>query len=212
MQRLESKYAVRINFPRGDNEDGERDNTITVRGGKKGAEGAKKELLELMDYEKEHNQSSSVQVPGRALPRIFGRQGASIRELQEETGAEIDVNRKDPENPGSDATFVIRGTKTAIAQAKKAITAIISEIQDEVTYEIAIDRSMHSSIVGKGGQNSELRFHMWRSIRVLTAPNQFEISSLDAVGLAMPEPLPHWCAFHDKAKKVTLSLYAVQVT
>lgn len=157
-QRLENKYSVRINFPRADGaEDGERDsNAISIRGGRKGVDGAKKELIELMEYEKEHNQSSTIAVPGRALARVIGRQGASIRELQLDTGAEIDISKKDAEKPGSDATFSIRGTKAAIAAAKKAIQAMVAEVQDESTFEIPIDRSLHASIVGRGGQNSEL--------------------------------------------------------
>jgi transcription antitermination factor NusA-like protein len=154
-QRLESKYSVRINFPRADSaEDG--DNAISIRGGKKGVDGAKKELLELMDYEKENNQSTTINVPGRALARVIGRQGAAIREVQNDTGAEIDISKKDSEKPGSDAVFTIRGTKAAIAAAKKAITGIVSEVQDEVTFEIPIERSAHASIVGRGGQNREL--------------------------------------------------------
>lgn len=156
-QRLENKYSVRINFPRADSaEDSERDNnSISIRGGKKGVDGAKKELVELMEYEKEHNQSQTITVPGRALARVIGKQGAAIRELQTDSGAEIDISKRDNEKMGSDATFTIRGTKQAIAAAKKAIQAIVSEVQDEVTFEIPIERSMHASIVGRGGQNSE---------------------------------------------------------
>lgn len=155
VQRLETKYDVRINFPRANAEDGERDDVITIRGGKKGAEGAKKELVELMEYEKEHSQVTTIQAPGRALARILGRQGAAIRELQDETKAEIDVSKSDPSNPGAPATITIKGTKQAIASAKKAISAIVSEIQDESTFEVHVERSLHNTIIGKGGQNSE---------------------------------------------------------
>lgn len=160
-QRLENKYSVRINFPRADGSDeGDRDNNaITIRGGRKGVDGAKKELVELMDYEKENNQSTTIIVPGRALARVIGRQGAAIRELQSDSGAEIDISKRDAEKPGSDATFTIRGTKAAIASAKKAIQAIVSEVQDESTFEIPIDRSLHASIVGRGGQNSKRGCH-----------------------------------------------------
>ena len=155
VQRLESKYDVRINFPRA-GEDGESSSgdSITIRGGKKGAEGAKRELVELMEYEKENNQTVSFTVPGKALPRIFGRQGQAIRELQDETGAEIDVQKKG-DDQSSPANVTIRGTKQAIASAKKQLQAIVADVQDEATIEMQIERQYHVNIIGKGGQNSK---------------------------------------------------------
>ena len=156
VQRLETKYDVRINFPRSNAaEEGERDDVITIRGGKKGADGAKKELVELMEYEKENNQSTTLSVPARALPKIFGRGGVAIRELQDETGTEIDVSKNDASNPSANGTMTIKGTKAAIANAKKHIQAIVAEIQDEATLEMQIPRQFHVNIIGKGGQNSE---------------------------------------------------------
>lgn len=151
VQRLETKYAVRINIPRSE-EDG---NAISIRGGKKGAEAARKELVDLIEYEKENNQSTSFSVPGRALPRIFGRQGASIKEIQDESGAQIDVTKNDPSNPEASGNVTIKGTKNAIAQAKKMINAIVAEIQDESVHEVTIERQYHQNIIGKGGQNSK---------------------------------------------------------
>ena len=44
VQRLESKYEVRINFPRANAaEEGQKDDVVTIRGGKKGTESARKE-------------------------------------------------------------------------------------------------------------------------------------------------------------------------
>lgn len=110
-----------------------------------------------MEYEKEHNQSVTMKIPVKALPRVFGRGGAAIRELQDQTGASIDVNRVKADDPSSPGEAVIKGTKQAIAAAKSAIQAIVSEIQDEVTHEIEIERSLHTGIIGKGGQNSKSR-------------------------------------------------------
>ena len=114
------------------------------------------QLTDLMEYEKENNQSASLTAPSRALARILGRGGANIRELQEQTSAEIDVSRQQADDPSSSATVTIRGTKQAIASAKKAIQSIITEVQDEATYEIEVPRSLHVTIIGKGGSNSKL--------------------------------------------------------
>lgn len=158
VQRLESKYDVRINFPRAGEDDASSSaagDVITIRGGKKGAEGAKRELVELMEYEKENNQTSTLTVPGKSLARIFGRQGQAIRELQDETSAEIDVQKKDGGDQNAPATVTIRGTKQAIAAAKKQLQAIVAEVQDETTLEMQIERQYHVNIIGKGGQNSK---------------------------------------------------------
>ena len=109
-----------------------------------------------MEYEKEHGHSTTLTIPARALPRIFGRQGATIRELQEESKAEIDVVKSNQSNnPDASSTLTIKGTKQAVAAAKKAVSAIVADIQDESTFEITIERPLHVTIIGKGGQNSE---------------------------------------------------------
>ena len=115
----------------------------------------REQLVELMEYEKEYGQVINISVPVRALARIVGRQGATIRELQDDTKAEIDVNKNDAGSSAGSSTLTLKGTKQAVAAAKKAINSIVADVQDESTIEVSIERPLHMTIIGKGGQNSE---------------------------------------------------------
>ncbi|CAD6570751.1 MAG: hypothetical protein CYPHOPRED_004144 [Cyphobasidiales sp. Tagirdzhanova-0007] len=106
-----------------------------------------------MEYEKEYGQVINISVPVRALARIVGRQGATIRELQDDTKAEIDVNKNDAGSSAGSSTLTLKGTKQAVAAAKKAINSIVADVQDESTIEVSIERPLHMTIIGKGGQN-----------------------------------------------------------
>jgi polyribonucleotide nucleotidyltransferase len=108
------------------------------------------QLLDLIDYEKEHSNTAQLEIPTRAIPRVFGRNGAALRELTEETGAQIDVGRSET----STVPITVRGTKTAVAEARKRLLAIGKEVEDEAVVEINIERSLHLALIGKGGQNS----------------------------------------------------------
>jgi head-tail adaptor len=158
VQKLEAKYDVRINFPdaKGGSDDASdraSSDGIVIRGSKKGAESAKKEIVELIAYEKEHGNTTRLQISSKALPRVLGRGGARIREIGEDTGAVIDVERGDGEASTSTVSLRLRGTKTAITAAEKVILEIVKEADDEVVIEIPVERSLHVSLIGKGGQN-----------------------------------------------------------
>ncbi len=84
-------YAVRINFPNANAQSGvstptegaddkpaggrssQKPDEVIIKGGKKGVEGAKAELLELLDYEKEHNNVSTLTVSTKSVARIMGK-------------------------------------------------------------------------------------------------------------------------------------------
>ena len=155
--RLEEKYGVKITFPRENAENGEgktRENLkadeVLIKGGKKGVAGAKSELLEALEFEKESNNVVKFTVPAKSVPRILGRGGANINEIKDETGAQIDVDRSSEDT--NVAHITCRGTKKAIAAAKNAITAIVDQVGQEVTVTLNIERRFHRTIIGAGGQ------------------------------------------------------------
>lgn len=82
----------------------------------------------------------------------MGRSGSQIREIQDETGAAIDVETVDE----ATRRITVRGTKEAVAGAKKLINAIAKEIDDEDVATLSIERSFHVTLIGKGGANSTL--------------------------------------------------------
>jgi len=154
--RLEDKYAVKITFPRQNSEDKTREqlksDEVLVKGGKKGVAGAKAELLEALEYEKENNHTLEFTVPSRSVARILGRGGANINDIKDETNTHIDLE-KGNKDAGSTSTITVRGTKKGIAAAKAAILAIAEQVQEETTDTVIIESKFHRSIIGAGGQD-----------------------------------------------------------
>jgi predicted PilT family ATPase len=155
--RLEEKYSVKITFPRGSAENGEgktreqlKSDEVLVKGGKKGVAGAKSELMEALDFEKESNNVLKFTVPTRAVARILGKGGVSINEIKDETGAQIDVDKAD--DSGISTNITLRGTKKAISAAKTEILAISDQIGEETLDSILIENKFHRTIIGAGGQ------------------------------------------------------------
>ena len=153
--RLEEKYNVKITFPRalGENAEGRsrehlKPDQVFVKGGKRGVAGAKSELLEAAEFEKESNNVIQFSVPAHAIPRILGRGGATIKEIKDDTDAIIDLDKTED---GS-ATVTCRGNKKAIAAAKAAIQLIVDQIGEEATEVLTIESKFHKSLIGGGGQ------------------------------------------------------------
>ncbi|UZJ52571.1 hypothetical protein CBS101457_001891 [Exobasidium rhododendri] len=156
--RLQDNYAVRINFPsqgEGGKNSEQKSDEIVIKGGKKGVEGAKAELLELIEYEKENNNVITVPVSSKSIARIMGKGGANVNRIRDETDAQIDVDREDGGKNGQEGTTSIRlrGTKAAIAAAKKEILAVAADVDSEASYSIQIPAKFHGQLIGPGGQN-----------------------------------------------------------
>lgn len=155
--RLEEKYAVKITFPRQSPENGEgrtreplKPDEVLIKGGKKGVAGAKSELLDAVEFEKESNNVVKFTVPTRSVARILGKGGASINEIKNNTDAQIDVDKASDD--ASVTNITIRGTKKAIAAAKTAILTISDSIAEEVTIVVPIEHKYHRHLIGPGGQ------------------------------------------------------------
>jgi len=156
--RLEEKYSVKITFPRQSAENGEgktreqlKPDEVLIKGGKKGVAGAKSELLEAAEFEKESNNVLKFTVPTRSVARILGRGGVSINEIKDNTDAQIDVEKGSDEG-GANTTITVRGTKQAIAAAKAAILAISEQVTEEVSDSVTVESKFHRNIIGAGGQ------------------------------------------------------------
>ncbi|KAJ2931288.1 hypothetical protein H1R20_g5780, partial [Candolleomyces eurysporus] len=154
--RLEDKYGVKINFPRHGSSDSYETKTreplkadeVLVKGGRKGVAGAKSELLEALEFEKENNNTITFSVPTRCIPRIVGRGGATINEIKDNTDTFIDLDK----DGGATSNITVRGTKKNIAEAKAAILAIADQVPEESTDSVIIENRYHRSIIGAGGQ------------------------------------------------------------
>jgi polyribonucleotide nucleotidyltransferase len=81
---------------------------------------------------------------------VIGKGGANIKEIQERSGAKVDIEK----GTGS-KTATVSGTVDEVANAISQIRAIMGE-RDEVaantvTEELVVDRKKHSLVIGKGG-------------------------------------------------------------
>ncbi|KAJ3829948.1 hypothetical protein F5880DRAFT_1607106 [Lentinula raphanica] len=153
--RLEEKYSVKITFPRQSTENGEgktreplKLDEVLIKGGKKGVAGAKAELLEAVEYEKETNNVLKFTVPTRSVARILGKGGKSINEIKDTTEAQIDVERVDEDQ----TNITVTGTKKAINAAKTAILAIADQVAEEISVTVPVDSKYHRTLIGAGGQ------------------------------------------------------------
>ncbi|KAF9549255.1 hypothetical protein EC957_004555 [Mortierella hygrophila] len=155
VRRLEEKYGVRIQFPKAadleDDEDQSKLNVVLVSGGKKGVQGAKEELLELLDYEKENNNTLELIVEPKMLPHIVGRSGTKINEIQESSQTRIDIRRSTDSDEKAEVRLVINGSKAGLKQAQKAIHEIIEAQKSQVEELVEINNKHHKILIGQGG-------------------------------------------------------------
>ncbi|CAO1623859.1 unnamed protein product [Sympodiomycopsis kandeliae] len=153
--RLQDNHGVRIDFPRqgsGEASEARREqkpDEVIVRGGKKGVAAAKSEILELLEYEKENNNTGEISVNTQSLARILGKAGATINQIRDDTGASIDI---DNEGSNEVTKITLRGTKQAISGAKQAISAIDAEVKGEESFTLHIPSKYHGQLIGPGGQ------------------------------------------------------------
>ena len=155
VRRLEEKYGVRIQFPKAAELEEEGDkaklNVVMVSGGKKGVQGAKEELLELLDYEKENNNTLEMTVEPKMLPHIVGRSGAKINEIQEASQTRIDIRRSSETDEKREVRLVISGSKAGLKKAQKAIQELVDAQKSQVEELVQIDNKHHKVLIGQGG-------------------------------------------------------------
>ena len=106
--------------------------------------------LQALEFEKENNNVVKFTVPTRSVARILGRGGASINEIKDTTGAQIDVDKS--ADDGAITNITCRGTKQAIQEAKAAILAIAEQVHEEVNETMHIENRFHRTLIGQGGQ------------------------------------------------------------
>lgn len=106
--------------------------------------------MQAYEFEKSSNIESKFTIPTRAVARVLGRGGATIKEIKENTGALIDVD-KSVDDSGV-TRVILHGTKEAIADAKAAILDIANQVHEETTDSVTIENKFHRTIIGSGGQ------------------------------------------------------------
>ena len=169
VNRLQDRYAVRVQFPRAtvvsdevetSSEAGgsraarsQNSDEVIVKGPSKGADSAKDELLSLLQWVVEHSYSASVSVAQSQVPSLIGQRGREMDKLRADTGAQIDVpGANDAPDASGRVQIKIKGTKKDVEEAKKALQQRAQEFDSTVTKTIDVDKKYHKALIGGGGK------------------------------------------------------------
>lgn len=154
INRLQDKYNVRIGFPsegKSDSTDAKR-NEVTIRGPSKGVSKAEEELNELYKFEKENGHKTTLHVPTKAIARVIGRNGETIRDIADSTGVDYRFKRdREQEDETGNAEIELTGSRTALKEASEKIKEIVSEVENTVTITVNVPPKYHRDLVGPSG-------------------------------------------------------------
>jgi len=169
VNRLQERYNVRINFPRSaaaadddvsiaEGETARRSNQapdeVVIRGPKRGADEARDELLNLLQYTMDTSHTATVSVQQSHLPKLIGAGGRELDALRLATGASIDVpNARDGPDPSGRAEVKIKGSKKQVEEARRQIEEAAKAFDATVSRSVDVDRKHHRNIIGAGGNN-----------------------------------------------------------
>ncbi|EAS35883.3 RNA binding effector protein [Coccidioides immitis RS] len=172
VNRLQERYNVRVQFPRAASLDesvndaaseaGSVRNTrsnqapdeVVIRGPRKGADGAREEILSLYQWVADHSYTSSVSVSQSQIPSLIGQRGREMDKLRTETGAQIDVpSVNDVADASGRVEIKLKGTKKQVEDARKLLLQRAKEFDETVTKAIDVDKKHHKSLIGGGGAN-----------------------------------------------------------
>ncbi|KAJ4322320.1 hypothetical protein N0V94_002429 [Neodidymelliopsis sp. IMI 364377] len=169
VERLQTRYGVRVNFPRRAKNDDDADATsqrntkggqnpdeVIVRGPKKGADEARDEILSLLQYIVDNSNTDTISVAQSQIPQLIGSGGREMENLRLTTGAQIDVpGAREGADPSGRAEIKIKGTKQQVQEAKKILQERVKVFDDTVTETLDVDRKLHRNLIG--GQGSNIR-------------------------------------------------------
>lgn len=171
--KLQSKYKVQIHFPRAarpvkddqPNADaaseagrkgGRRDlapDEVVIRGPKKGADEARGEILDLVQYLTDNSHTATISVQQGQIPSLIGSRGKAMDELRADTNTRIDIpNGKEARDPSDIVEIQIRGTKSGVLQAKKILEEKKKIFDHTVSKTLEVEKKHHSALIGAQGK------------------------------------------------------------
>ncbi|KAF2123936.1 RNA binding effector protein-like protein Scp160 [Dothidotthia symphoricarpi CBS 119687] len=168
VERLQTRYNVRINFPRrqkenddatsqaasGRNSRGQNQDEVIVRGPKKGADEARDELLNLLQYTMDNSHTDIVSVAQSQVPQLIGSGGREMENLRLATGCQIDVpGAREGADGSGRADIKLKGTKKQVEEAKKILQERAKVFDDTVVETIDVERKHHRTLIGGSGSN-----------------------------------------------------------
>ena len=165
--RLEERYNVRVQFPRSRPDDasvngseagGPRSgraqaaNEVIIRGPQRGANEARDELLNLLQWTKDNSHTAVVTVAKDQIPSLIGQGGREMDSIRESTGAKIDVpNSRDAADSNGRVDLKIKGTKQQVEQAQKLLKERSKTFDESISTTIEVDKKYHRDLIGPQG-------------------------------------------------------------
>ncbi|NWS86168.1 TDRKH protein, partial [Toxostoma redivivum] len=94
-----------------------------------------------------------VRVPRSALKSLIGRRGATINQLRQETGAQIDVEEEEEEEEGGQSLVQISGSPGQVCRARAAVLRIVAD-SAPVAEQLRVPQRAVGRIIGMGTPKS----------------------------------------------------------
>ena len=172
VNKLQDRLNVRIQFPRsvqnghddesmvdGSEAGGHRHNRanqasdeVVIRGPRKGADQAREELLDLLNYTIERSHTASVSVARNQLPSLIGQGGREMDNIRELTGAQVDVpDARDSTDAAGRVVLKIKGGKQEVDAAKKLLEQRAKVFDESISKVVNVDKKYHKALIGSGG-------------------------------------------------------------
>jgi len=167
VMRLQDRYNVRINFPRqavAPTDDGDAatessfraqpsqaPDVVVIKGPRRGADEAREELLNLLQYVTDHSHTGTVSVAAEQVPSLIGAGGRELDTLRNETQCRIDMPRKEDVDSSGRVEIKLKGTKKQVEEAKKILLSRAKTFDDTVTELLEVNPKHYKSIIGPSG-------------------------------------------------------------
>ena len=174
VNQLQKKYNVRVQFPRSaatvDDDRSVADDAseagsvrnrrpnqapdeVIIRGPKKGADEARDELLNLLQWTLDNSHTSNVSVAKTQLPSLIGQGGHEMESVRLLTGAQIVVpGSGESADSNGRVQIQLKGNKKQVEDAKKLLEQKIKVFDDTITRSLEIDKKYHKALIGSGGK------------------------------------------------------------
>ena len=179
VNQLQRKYNVRVQFPRSTpaldddrsvpddaSEAGSTRNRrpnqapdeVIVRGPRKGADDARDELLNLLQWTLDNSHKATVSVAQGQLPSLIGQGGREMESVRLSTGAQIDVpGNRESADPDGRVQIGLKGSKKQVEDAKKLLEQRVKIYDSSITRHIDVDKKFHKALIGSAGKSSTNR-------------------------------------------------------
>lgn len=158
INKLQDKYNVKIRFPPTDGASSAHmdapklHNEVTIRGSSKNVKKAEEELMDLYKYEKENGYKEILKVPVKAIARVIGKSGETIKDISDGFGVEYKFNRNQEFEDANGFTEVLLiGSKSSLKAAREKILDIVNEVENTVKVSLDVDPKYYRELIGQGG-------------------------------------------------------------